>query len=251
MSIENSKPWMEFLTNVRKAKEDLGNPEIIWYRGQWNYNHYLLPSLLRFENGIDKERYLYQKFQRFADKMFKGKKSEWDTLFDMQHYGTPTRLLDWTESFGIALFFAAHYNFSRNSNENAAIYLLNPLKINLLSGYNHIINLPSEEQSFSYKKIYWEKQPHAATAPVAIEPILNNDRIIAQRGVFTIHNDDISPIEDLYPNAIKKVLIPNDAINPAMEFLDLANMNEYTVYPDFEGLTDYLLNTTGLIYRWK
>src|SRR5262249_42484658 len=32
--------------------------------------------------------------------------SSWQTLAEMQHYGVPTRLLDWTESFTFALAFA-------------------------------------------------------------------------------------------------------------------------------------------------
>jgi len=31
---------------------------------------------------------------------------EWDMLFLMQHFGVPTRLLDWTENPYIGLFFA-------------------------------------------------------------------------------------------------------------------------------------------------
>ncbi|MBV8970101.1 MAG: FRG domain-containing protein [Verrucomicrobia bacterium] len=31
---------------------------------------------------------------------------DWDILFAMQQYRTPTRLLDWTEGLGVALYFA-------------------------------------------------------------------------------------------------------------------------------------------------
>ena len=46
-------------------------------------------------------------------RIFKGKvwpllseaqRSEWGVIFAMQHYGVPTRLMDWTESFTCALF---------------------------------------------------------------------------------------------------------------------------------------------------
>lgn len=245
-----SPDWIEFLDNIRITKEELGNPEVIWFRGQGNHIHYLLPSLLRFENGIEKERQLFHKFRRFADKIFKNKESEWETLFDMQHYGLPTRLLDWTESFGISLYFAAYWNDLRKTSNDAAIYLMNPKKLNSHSGKDKILRIPREEKEFPYSGIYWEHKPFKATAPIAIEPIFRNDRILAQRGNFTVHNDDIAPIESKFPDAIKKVMLKNSAIPAAMEFLDLANINEYSVFPDLAGISDYLKNTAGLKPRW-
>ena len=250
MALENSKPWSDFLINVQKAKKELGNPEIIWYRGHWNYAHYLLPSLLRYSNGIDKEQKLFHTFRRFADKVFKSRESEWETLFDMQHYNIPTRLLDWTESFGIALYFAIYYNNLKKSKDDAAIYLLNPLKLNKESGKKDILRIPREEKDFPYTDIYWQHKPFKATAPIAIEPIFKNDRIVAQRGTFTVHNDDITPIENKFPQAIQKVRIENSAIEAGIEFLELANLNEYSVFPDLSGIAEHLRNTSDLKYRW-
>lgn len=250
MAIENSIAWNDFLKQVQLAKRDLGNPEIIWFRGHWNYTHYLLPTLLRYSNGIEKEQILFHTFRRFADKVFKSRDSDWETLFDMQHYHIPTRLPDWSESFGIALYFAAYYNNLKKSEEDAAIYLLNPLKLNQVSGKSNILKIPRQEHEFSYSGIYWDYKPFKATAPIAIEPIFKNDRIVAQRGTFTVHDDDITPIEDKFPQAIKKVRLEKGAIEAAIEFLGLANLNEYSVFPDLAGIAGHLLNTSGLVSRW-
>lgn len=49
---------------------------------------------------------------------------EWSTLFDMQHYEVPTRLLDWTTTLGVAIAFAL---MDRDGTDGAAaIYVLDP-----------------------------------------------------------------------------------------------------------------------------
>jgi hypothetical protein len=241
-----SPKWTQFLEAIKKAQLELGNPEILWYRGHPSSEFYLLASLLRYKNGLKKERHLFTSFRKFADRILKRRDSEWETLFDMQHYGIPSRLLDWSETFGIALFFAAHFNQSRHPGQDASIYLLNPLALNEISGIHQIYRVPQDEGKFSYTKIYWEQTPFAAAAPIAIEPIFINDRMLAQRGMFTVHHDRIDPLEDAFPQAIKKVLLPNDVIPAANEFLELSNINMYSVFPDLAGISDYLTKTSGL-----
>lgn len=245
-----SPEWTTFLSDVKAAKTSLGNPEILWYRGHPNSSHYLLASLLRYENGINREQYLFNSFQKFADRIFKRRDSDWETLFEMQHYGIPTRLLDWTETFSIALFFSASYNQSRHPGKDAAIYVLDPIALNAISGIGKIYRVPSDESQFGYKKIYWHHDPFTPPAPIALEPNFINDRMLAQRGMFTVHHDKIEPLEEQFPKAIKKVILPNEVIPAAIEFLELSNITSYSIYPDFAGLAGYLQDTSGLKPRW-
>jgi hypothetical protein len=238
--------WINFLKAMKQARTDLGNPDVLWYRGHPNSNFYLLATLLRYRNGLTKEKHLFTSFRKFSDRILKRRDSEWETLFEMQHYGVPTRLLDWSETFGVALFFAATYNQGHHPDNDAAIYLLDPIALNKLSGIGEIFTVPRDESKFGYTKIYWEHTPFAAHAPIAIEPIFINDRMLAQRGVFTVHHDEIDPIEDKFPTAIKKVILPNAAIPAAMEFLELSNLNVFSIFPDLFGISDYLKSTSKL-----
>ena len=156
--------WLQFLESMRQAKAELGNPKVCWYRGHPNARFYLLATLLRYKNGLVKERSLFTNFKKFSDRILKRRDSDWETLFEMQHYGVPTRLLDWSETFGVALFFAATYNQSHHPDQDAAVYLLDPMALNRISGMNQVFRVPEDDGKFAYTRIYWDHTPFAATA---------------------------------------------------------------------------------------
>src|SRR3984957_9833367 len=95
--------WEGFLNDIRRAQQKLkGKP--LWYRGHANSDFKLLPSLLRFHNGLIEEKALFARYEQAAIALGRDRESSWEMLFDMQHYYIPTRYLIGRKCSG-GLFF--------------------------------------------------------------------------------------------------------------------------------------------------
>jgi FRG domain len=232
--------WDELKQTIKGLKQELSNPNEIWFRGQGNANYTLLPSLFRNQKNIDKEESIFRLYKQISQKLSPNRMSDWETLFDMQHYYAPTRLLDWSENLGISLFFAVNY---RTPGVDAALYLLDPLRLNSeYTSKERIPIVPDDSDEIDYIQNYIKKKPYPPVFPIAIRPNFINDRMTAQRGAFTIHGNDLSPIEELCANAVKKIVISEKAFPEIFEFFEYANINEYTVFPDMSGVSQYIRN---------
>jgi len=51
--------------------------------------------------------------------------------------------------------------------------------------------------------------------------------------MFTVHGDDLSPIERMCPKAVKRIVLKQGPLNGALEFLEVANINAR--FPDTFG----------------
>ena len=78
----------------------------VWFRGHGDKSWRLEPALSR-QDKLAAEIQLMKRFKQNAFQFLPHvPQGEWEWMFLMQHYGVPTRLLDWTESPLVGLYFA-------------------------------------------------------------------------------------------------------------------------------------------------
>lgn len=220
----------------------------LMFRGQRKAEWTLLPSLYRHADARENESNIYQIFTTKAKALMPHIVSDWEILSHMQHYGVPTRLLDWSDSFGVALYFAISKQAIRKP-EDAAVWILNGYALSrLATKKGSIYNIEAEDFPL-YSEYFTDRasplqdeneiqKKWPFERPVPIEAAWGHQRIIAQRGLFTVHGNCDKPIEEQIDSSmLRKVIVPQNAILYARQYLRLAGIDHYTIFPDLEGLS--------------
>lgn len=204
----------------------------LFFRGHCDADFQLEPGLAR--PGIHQmptmESILYYDFITRAGDLLGSAVSRWDGLFAMQHAGVPTRLLDWSQTAGVALYFAL-----KGATKDAALWILNPFQLNGVAGYGEFLPRPDELEG-SYEDYFINHQKRFKPKVMALSPVRYSPRIGRQRAGFTLHRELGQPLENIYPKVVSKVLIPVEAQPDAMTFLRIAGISEFTLFPDLDGL---------------
>jgi hypothetical protein len=267
------RPLDDFFETVEALVQelDIRADEECWYRGHASSRYTLLPSLLRpgadgkvrTANEISSnESDLYWEFRARAISLNVNATSGWDMLFHMRHHGVATRLLDWTDNLGNALYFALR-GHDPAADDGPCIWLLNGYALNEISASIKEPESPKEwfrelfapQYVFDQSKVVFDAYSDAVAAgegagiywemPIAIYPEHKNYRLHAQRGYFTIHGKDSRPIEEQVPPLVREIKIPPELVGPALKFFERAGINEYSLFPDLDGLARHLNGMYG------
>lgn len=264
---EEIKTLEAYTKLIQGRVRDAGN--ILWYRGSGDYDAYKLePSLFRHSKKdiielLKLEKQLMTRFQQRGYPFIqKPLGDDWEKLFFMQHYGLPTRLLDWSESPFVALYFAldsAKKNKDNFHERDVAVWVVDPTKwnrflyprqgdkIDILTASNDDLDLLKQYgPTDNYNNLV------QGLPPVALYGTHNSPRIVSQRGVFTISGYSTTPMEELYENhkglnkdskpvdfpqgLLLKIKIPATKIEDLKGELKAIGLTHSVIYPDLEGL---------------
>lgn len=248
--------FKEFVDFIEDHRAESGGP--LWYRGCGRKEYELIPKLYRHNKSSSLEDFLAiedQLITRFRQRSIpfisRSPEDNWDWLFFMQHYGIPTRLLDWTENPFMSLFFAvtsAPYRFGKNDRQifetDAAIWVLDPTSWNKhavdLKSFIGKILTPDDSNLTAYKP---KSDLNIMNEyPVAIYGAHNSQRIVAQRGTFVVFGKKSNPMEALFKSSkfptdcLIKLKLNRGSLPALSKALRNHGFSDSVVFPDLDGL---------------
>ncbi len=221
------------------------------FRGVSDKN-YPLDNRFRRTCGNDEklEYHLLRNFKKYAQIENKSNlTSDWRVLTIGQHYGLPTRLIDWTYSPFIAIHFATS-DLSQHDRDGV-IWMVDFVKVNQ-SLPSPVRDVLEEVGSNTFTMEMLEEAVPDISAfdhitrenqVLFFEPPSLDARIINQYAFFSVMNKATARLDSWlkrHPEMYRRIIIPADLKLEVRDKLDQANINERLLFPGLDGLAAWL-----------
>lgn len=216
------KSFLDFIKHT-DALDLFGEAHL--FRGQ-NIKGNLIPSVARKDPNVDTtamEKTIIEQLKLQGSSYLLHNETDLDLLVRAQHFGLKTRLLDWSSNPLVALWFAC----ASEPKSDGYVYALTADNLMTENAYKE------DPFSFSTTRVF--------------QPRMNNARIIAQSGWFTLHrfskkNQKFVPIESIRHTRphLTELQIPSEYKPEILRSLELHGINQKTLYPDIGGICNYL-----------
>lgn len=221
------------------------------YRGISDSHYSLSNRFLRTSGELKHlEYHLLRNFRKYAGEKYQQfLTTDWRVLTLGQHYGLPTRLLDWTYSPFIAIHFATA-DVSKYE-VDAAIWKVDFVKVNRLLPKklkdeleevgSNTFTIEMIEETLPSLKDYDTLSEN--THVMFFEPPSMDARIVNQFAFFSIMSDPTAKMDEWlndHPEVFQRIIIPKELKWEVRDKLDQANITERLLFPGLDGLAQWL-----------
>ncbi len=235
----------------------------LWYRGVRHHSTTQIPRVYReaFTDRAERlngkrnteakrlhlEREMLAEF-RSAGAAFLSRLSPVEIYFAAQHFGMPTRLLDWSTNPLAGLFFACDGQLDKDG----VVYAMDARKVIPPKAmrttterlYQAVMTMRHPFVGYAVGLSFWDDpkdshKPHV----LPVRPDRVPGRIGQQSSCFTLHMHGAAPATN---DSLITISIDKDSKETVRDALHQLNINQFTVYHDLDHLSKEIKRCWGL-----